>query len=99
MRVSTIVATPGFLNLDGSEPFTHRAMQVLEAMLEVDCVVGDPTLRFSRVEDDNRTARIPFAGTERVYAKIDGAEHTPEEWAAQGHPEYPILTFLVATEH
>ena len=102
-KLSTIVATPAFLHLDpeAAADFRDRALALLTASgSALDFIVGDPlTTGDPAFEDDGSTARVPFAGTQRVYAKLDGGDLTPAEWAANGHPEYPVLTFLLASEY
>lgn len=103
MQLSTITATPAFLNLEeeAKNAFMQRTLNLLGSsdFPDVDFVVGDPKATAISFEDGDRTARVPFSGGRSVYAKVDGGDHTPAEWAAQGHPEYPILTFLLPSEY
>ena len=103
MKLSTITATPAFLNLDqdAKDAFMKRTMNLLTSgdFPDVDFIVGDPAAEAISFEDGDRTAKVPFTGGQRVYAKVDGGDHTPAEWAAEGHPEYPILTFLLPSEY
>lgn len=80
---------------------------------EANFIVGDPLANEIKFEDKGRTCRLPVNAPKtkwelsidgpvqfpKLYAKLDGASNTKEEWEKEGHPEYPLLTFLLADEY
>jgi len=101
VNVKTIVSTHGFSDEPdhASQTFVAKSLATFVEQPKVDFVVGDPKATEDKLEDQRRTVRVPYTGTTIVYAKVDGGELTPEQWAEQGHPEYPVLTFLLASEY
>jgi len=86
--------TPGFKAIDGdvADKFIHDARERLEAApapggVVPDMIVGDPTCKTPMLEDDGATARIPFGGPAKVYAKLDH------------HRTGPVVTFLLPDEN
>ena len=101
MAFSTIVATNGFSASEqgARDDFMMTAFELFEVFEDVDFIVGDPeqdTYEWE-LEDGGRTLRV-YARA-RLYAKVDGRDATPAEWAEAGHPEYPILNFLLPSDY
>ena len=103
MAFSTIVATNGFNASEqgARDDFMMTAFELFEAFEDVDYIVGDPRQSPGpagrALEDGGRTLRVH--ARDRFYAKVDGRDATPDEWAESGHPEYPILTFLLPSDY
>lgn len=87
-------ATFSEVNTDAMWNFFNAVRDlIVKHEAKVDYFVGDNSATEVTYEDEGRTARIPTTSRFTLIAKIDGADHLPEVWAAEGHPEYPILTF------
>lgn len=96
--ISNTVATPGFLALaEYGADFMAKAAAILKKNAKVDFIVGDPKTKIPVLEDGGYTMKIPMLGAKRVYAKVDGRDLDAETLAM--YPEYPILTFLLASEY
>ena len=104
MEITKVVATVGFNDLAEKEVETRRWVNKVMALLQedgwkADFIVGDPAANEIVFEDEDCTAIIPFKGSEQVYAKVDGADASAQEWKAKGYPHYPLLTFLLPSEY
>jgi len=88
-RAVAIVATPAYLEFSAQtqEAFADWVNRAFNLSSEIDFVVGDPTAHALTLEDQERTARVPFLGNQKVYCKKDF------------YPDKTLITFFLASEY
>ena len=107
MKISTIVCTTAFQKIIDDyksigDTFINLSIKCINEF-NVDLVIGDPKIQEPCWQDENKTIIIPITAKNQsfpmLYGKVDGAEKSVEEWKKARHPEYPLLTFLLAKEY